>query len=255
MTTTTTAPRTEPRLVCRECRHDNEAERIFCHECGARLDRSGLAKAKQSAEDPQQTRKRLERLLSGRGLKARQTFFLVSKIVLGACALAAVIQMLLAPEVPPSTQELGIGSMSLELENAASDHRVRELRFTEEQVNASLATGLRSKQAALSNFAFRFERALVAFDEGRCRFIVERSAFGHKIYTTGTYAVSLKGGQIVLQNLGGSIGRLRVHPELMKHAGFLFGGVAAALERERKSLAKLGAVEFHPKLVVLHAQQ
>src|SRR5207248_2542951 len=34
---------TPVQLTCPECRRDNEAERIYCHDCGARLDRSALA--------------------------------------------------------------------------------------------------------------------------------------------------------------------------------------------------------------------
>jgi hypothetical protein len=37
----------------------------------------------------------------------------------------------------------------------------------------------------------------------------------------------------------------------MNYADFLFADVRAALERERKSVAKLGAVELHPDLVLL----
>ena len=32
------------KLVCPDCRHENEPERIYCHNCGARLDRSGAYK-------------------------------------------------------------------------------------------------------------------------------------------------------------------------------------------------------------------
>src|SRR6516225_2034765 len=30
-------------LTCPDCQRENEAERIYCHDCGARLDRSALA--------------------------------------------------------------------------------------------------------------------------------------------------------------------------------------------------------------------
>jgi len=40
MTTTMT------KIVCGECRHENEAERIYCHNCGERLDRSMAAAQK-----------------------------------------------------------------------------------------------------------------------------------------------------------------------------------------------------------------
>ena len=49
----------EVKLVCPECRRENEAERIYCHECGARLDRSKMAKIKSKEEDPKDAQRRL----------------------------------------------------------------------------------------------------------------------------------------------------------------------------------------------------
>jgi len=51
------------KLVCPECRRENEPERIYCHDCGARLDRSSLAKEKSKEEDPKATQKRLKAML------------------------------------------------------------------------------------------------------------------------------------------------------------------------------------------------
>ena len=34
------------KLICPDCQHENELERIYCHNCGARLDRTGLIKEK-----------------------------------------------------------------------------------------------------------------------------------------------------------------------------------------------------------------
>jgi hypothetical protein len=30
------------KLACTECQHQNEVQRIYCHNCGAKLDRSAL---------------------------------------------------------------------------------------------------------------------------------------------------------------------------------------------------------------------
>ena len=37
MTTTAT-------IICPDCRNENEFERIYCHDCGAKLDRSRVKK-------------------------------------------------------------------------------------------------------------------------------------------------------------------------------------------------------------------
>src|SRR6185369_9647235 len=88
-------------LVCPECRRDNEPERIYCHDCGARLDRTALAKAAPKGEDVKETQRRLKSMLDPGRVKMRLMFFKVSKIILGAFATAALVQMLLPPDVPP----------------------------------------------------------------------------------------------------------------------------------------------------------
>src|ERR1700704_4382075 len=88
------------KLVCPECRRENEPERIYCHDCGARLDRSALAKVAPKGEDVKATQRRLRSMLDPRRAKIRLMFFKVSKLILGPGALAAIIQMGLPADVP-----------------------------------------------------------------------------------------------------------------------------------------------------------
>ena len=93
------------KLICPECRHENEAERIYCHDCGARLDRSALAKVMPKQENAKETQRRLKSMLDPQRAKIRHMFFKVSKLVLGAFGLAMLIQMLLPPDVPAHPAE------------------------------------------------------------------------------------------------------------------------------------------------------
>lgn len=238
-------------LTCPECRHENEPERIYCHDCGAKLDRSALAKLAPKEEKPQETHARLKSMFDPQGVKLRQNFFKTSKVILGALATAALIQMLLPPDLPPRIKSVGLSSqIGLDLENASRSPGGPALRYSEEQVNAYLAGAFKSKQAALSSF-LNFERAVVRFEEGICRIAIERSLFGFPIYTSVTYGVTLQDGAMVTQNRGGSIGRLPIHPLLMQFSAPLFSPIWTALDRERKSLSKMGGVEFHPQTVVV----
>ena len=107
------------KLICPECRRENEPERIYCHDCGARLDRSALAKVAPKGEDPKETHRRLRSMLDPKRAKMRQMFFKVSKLILGSCALAALIQMLLPPDVPPRVKSAEFPTqINLEMENA-----------------------------------------------------------------------------------------------------------------------------------------
>src|SRR4051812_34189988 len=162
------------KLVCPECRRENEPERIYCHDCGARLDRTALAKVAPKGEDPKATQRRLRTMLDPGRVKMRLMFFKISKLILGACATAAVVQMLLPPDVPPRAKSGDFPpQINLDLENAALNHGSAPLRYTEAQVNAYLGSALKSKQAALSK-VLQFERAFVSFDENVCRITAER---------------------------------------------------------------------------------
>lgn len=238
------------KLVCPECRRQNEPERIYCHDCGARLDRTALAKRAPKEEDVKETQRRLKSLLDPGRVKMRLMFFKVSKLILGAFATAAVIQMILPPDVPdrPKSGEFP-PQISLELENASLTHGAPPLRYTDAQVNAYLAGVLKTKKAALDNFLLQFERGFVSFDEDVCQITAQRSLFGYSLYTATSSKVDK--GTLKFSNNGGRIGRMPVHPLLMQYAGPIFADLSGALERERKSIAKMAAIEFHPQAVVL----
>ena len=243
------------KLVCPECRRENEPERIYCHDCGARLDRSALAKEKSKEEDPKATQRRLKSMLDPRRALMRRRFFQGSKLVLGALAVAAVVQMGRAPDVPPAAESATLpAQINLDLESAAMEPRSSgALRYSDEQVNAYLAYALKGK-VALSKY-LKFERALVQFEEGYCIVTVERSLFGFSVFTTASYNVSLQNGDLSAKTRAGSIGRMPIHPALMQQAGILFQDVWTALDRDRKNVIKLGVLEFHPKVVLLAPKQ
>jgi hypothetical protein len=243
------------KLVCPECQRQNEPERIYCHDCGARLNRSALAKVAPKQEDPKQTQRRLKQLLDPGRLKMRLLFFKISKIILGACALAAFIEMLLPPiYLPERVKNVELQQINLDLENATISHSTAPLQYTEEQVNAYLVNVAKTKKAALNKY-LEFERALVKFNEGVCRITAERSLFGFSVFTAISYNVALQNGTLTASNNGGSIGRMPIHPMLMKYGDILFSDVWRALDREKKLVAKMDAIEFHPQLVILIPRQ
>jgi hypothetical protein len=243
------------KLVCPECQRQNEPERIYCHDCGARLDRSALAKVAPKLEDPKATQRRLKQLLDPGRVRLRLMFFKISKLLLGACALAVLIEMLRPPiGLPERAKSLELQQISLDLEKATTGHDAAPLQYTADQVNAYFANVTRTKQAALSKF-LQFERALVNFDEGVCRITAERSLLGFSVFQAISYKVALQNGTLTATNNGGSIGRMPIHPMIMKYGDILFTDLWAAFDREKKLVAKMGTVEFHPKLVILTPKQ
>jgi hypothetical protein len=238
------------KLVCPECQRQNEPERIYCHDCGARLDRSALAKVAPKGEDPKVTHRRLQQMFDPGRVKMRLMFFKISKLVLGAAAVAALLQMLRAPEVPEASKNIELQQINLDLENAVNSRNAAPLQYNETQVNNFLVNVVKNKKAALNKY-LQFERALVNFEEGVCRITVERSLLGFSIFQAISYNISLQNGTLTASKNGGSIGRMPVHPMIMEYGDVLFSDLWAALEREKKSVSKMGAIELHPKTVIL----
>jgi hypothetical protein len=239
------------KLVCPECQRQNEPERIYCHDCGARLDRSALAKVAPKGEDAKQTQRRLRQMLDPGRLKMRLMFFRISKLILGACALAVLIEMLLPPiDLPERVKNVELQQINLDLENATTSHSAAPLQYTEAQVNAYLVNVAKNKRATLSKL-LQFERVLVNFDEGVCRITAERSLLGFSVFHAISYNVTLQNGTLTASNNGGSIGRMPIHPMIMKFGDILFTDLWTALDREKKSVSKMGAIEFHPQRVIL----
>jgi hypothetical protein len=238
------------KLVCPECQRQNEPERIYCHDCGARLDRSALAKVAPKIEDPKQTQRRLKQLLDPGRIRMRLMFFKLSKLILGACALAVLIQMLRAPETPERAKNVDLQQIGLDLENAIASRSTTPLQFTEAQVNNYLVSVVKNKHAGLSKY-LEFERALVNFDEGVCRITAQRSFMGFSVFHAISYNVALKNGTLTAVPVGGSIGLMPIHPMIMKYGDILFPDLWTALDREKKSVSKMEAIEFHSKAVIL----
>ena len=243
---TTTATMTK--VTCAECRHENEAERIYCHNCGERLDRSAAA-AQKPMVDPTETHRRLQKMLEPPS-RVRHNFFAVSKLVLAAVAAAALVEMALPPELPAPTKIVS-PQIDLDLENAHL--RPSPLEYSQDQINAYLAYRLISKKAALTYPFLTFVRATASFREGACTIGVERSLFGYSIFSRTSHRVDTSAGKIAATNVGGWIGRLPIHPAIMQLGDIIFADLWSALERERKLIGKMGAVNFHDGSVTITA--
>jgi hypothetical protein len=238
------------KLICPECRKENEAERIYCHECGAKLDRSKVI-ASKPPDARAKEQKRVRNMFDARRAKIRLLFFTLAKSILGAFAAAVVVSLFLPPEAgPPRKDPVGLSQIGLEVENAVTYHRPDRLQYSEDQVNDYLFYTLKGKKA-LNKPLLDFKRGSVALSEGKCTITVERAIYGYSVYTTTALGVQLIDGKLNVSNKGGELGRLSVHPALMQYLDIIFADVWSALDRERKLVAKASGIEFHDKSVVL----
>src|SRR3954471_1554991 len=252
MTTTTSTTTSTTKLLCPECRRENEPERVYCHDCGARLDRTAVRVKKEPIQD---THKRVKRMFDPQRAKLKAYGLIVGRLILGAGFAAVLVDMVLPPDVPaPSKSQVLVSSLRFDLESMATKRVPARREVTEQDANVFVASALKSKQAALDLPLLSFKRALVTFHEQRCAIITERAVSDYwPVYATCIYAPELKDGHISAKIEGGRIGRLPIHPKLARFMGVLFGDVWSALDRDAKLVAKLGAIGLKEKSVTLMA--
>ena len=238
-------------LTCPECRRDNEAERIYCHDCGARLDRSALANRKSAkAETAEDLHKRMRGMFSQRRLRAKLFCFKTVKVILAACVAAAILEILIPPAVPPVVKSETLPpQINLSLEDLTESKQPKALQISENDANAYLANVIKHKKEKLNHPLLAFERAILGFSEGNCRVTIERSIFGYSIFSSGDYDVQITNGKVVATPKSAAIGRMAIHPSALPYTGFLFSDAAAVLDREHKLLNKLGSIQLHEKVV------
>ena len=241
---------TATKLICAECRHENESERIYCHNCGERLDRSAVVTHKK-IDNAEETHRRLRKMMEGPS-RTRQNFFTACKLALGAAAAAGLIQMVLPPDFPEPVKVTSPIQMDLELESAIQ--KSVPLTYSEHDLNAYLTYRLAGKKKVLNKPFLNFERAAVALKEGVCTIGWERSFFGYPIYSQISYRVDGSGIKLMAINNGGWIGRMPIHPSLMRYGDIIFKDVWFALDRERKMVAKMNTVAIHDGSVTLIPQ-
>jgi len=243
MTTGTTTKK----VICAECRYENEPERLYCHTCGERLERSAAVGQKKT-EDHAETHRRLQKLLQGPS-RTRQNFFVGCKLLLAAAATAVFLQMILPPDFPPVVKSSSPAQLDLQLENAV--YKPAVLNFSQQDVNAYLVSRLSTKKKVLNKPLLDWSRAAIVLKEGGCVVGWERTFFGYSLYSQVSFQVGLNGGKISAVYNGGWIGRLPIHPKLMRYADVIFADLWSALDRERRLVSKMGAVELHDGSVTL----
>ena len=156
------------KLVCPECRHENEAERIYCHSCGARLDRSVLKKGNEKAEQSDGTQEHLRRMFDPRRGLYLALFYKFLRVFLGAFALAVVIQMLLPPDLPPveAKADLMAPMINMDMMTALETHNPPALTYSQEQVNSYLAGAIRRSNSPAKEGFLPIRQLEVQLNEG-----------------------------------------------------------------------------------------
>ncbi len=261
MATPPSTPAATPTLVCKECSFENEPERVYCHQCGAKLDRSLLPpEAITQKENPEDVRRRLRRMANPprAGVKILLRRFFTSVLLGAAFAVVALACVPPRDAAPPAAEEVeNAPLLSAQLEDAvASSGPPRRLVFPEAAVNAYLAANVRPRRVntGASAYAPSFERVYARFLDGNvCRVTQHQSLFGLPIFVTCSYRpLARPDGRLVAEPGAGAVGRMPVPAPAMRYlAPWAYGTLFEKQKSDLNLLGRLGGATCRKEQVEL----
>ena len=236
-------------INCKQCGYVNEGERVYCHNCGTKLDRTLLPSDDKSEETLEKKQKRIRKaVMPSRGFFAGFGKMLVTTL-LWAVLLAALIQIARKPDGVPEKvkgEDLLDGrQIAIELEDAMQAPAPQRLTFTQKDINTYLQSSIKSKATGLIGDEVKFIRAFVNLDDSVIRITTEQTLFDYPVYGTACYKLEIKDKKVVATSVGGNFGRLPVHPKIMMYIDTIFQKLWDALTREKKLVDQFQTIDVH----------
>ena len=206
-------PAAPPTLLCKECKYENEPERVYCHNCGAKLDRSLLPpEALPTRRDPADLQRQVQKLMKPSSVRFVQVVknFALS-LLLGAVFAALVVAARPPLDLPTITEAQLDNARQIDAEvQALIDARVvRTVAYSEDDVNVYLKGSVRPKKNQDTVLGLKFEQLYVRFRDGNVVSVTERmTVMDYPLYFTTEHRVAVRGGKLAAEPVGARIGRL-----------------------------------------------
>jgi hypothetical protein len=197
-------------LTCKECAYNNEPERVYCHNCGAKLDRSVLPKEEQlRRESPERARKRIMRMTNPGASPVRYAITTSLKIFVWAAIIAVGILTCLPPDnLPPQKGELSMRMVSSDLMDLIRTKTAASLVLKENDVNNFLKSA-RPKTTSSVPYV-EYKRTFVNLEPGIAQITLEKAIGGFSTYYGTIYRAEATNGVFITANVGGYIGRCSI---------------------------------------------
>lgn len=237
------------KLVCSACSHENEVERVYCHNCGEKLDRSLLPKVEDQApaDNQDKVRKQVQKMMNPN----RMSFLLGLRkcllIIVLSAVVAAVFLACLPPDRTPPMKtdrmpESDLGTLWSELMNSRPSVPLTVKEF---DINYFLK---RARKEGDASMGVKFQRAFATLKTGEITVTEQRDAWGLPIYSGVTFKPVMKDGKWSAEILQGRLGRLGIHPSIGRLTGgklsdMALNGTVKALEKELKQIDRLEKIE------------
>ena len=236
-------------LHCLQCHRENELQRIYCHQCGERLDRSLLTPPPGDSPLPESAdaaRARLKKIFSRQSSLGFAEIKTALNTLFYAAISALIFLTLQAPDhLPSSPQTITDRLVGNELQDALNAPNPVQLTFTEPEVNRYLRQLVKGEDGSI------FQCLYANLLPDQVHFGAQQSLFGYSIYSGVQYRFSILNHQRSATLVAGNFGRLPVHPFLMSYLDFFFEKIWNALPNERQQLDHLQKLQLHQGSVTL----
>ncbi len=246
-------PAAPANLPCGQCGYENEAERVYCHSCGAKLDRSLLPKPGEvddKTETPGEARKRIARMTNPKAGGGLREIKAAVNVLIYSALLAALFLITRKPDgVPEVSKELPQRFLSDEMMEVVNAPQPKRVDFSEGDVNGYLQQRLKAKDGGSAGMEFK--RAYVNLLPGVMHIGSEQALFGMPFYSGVLYRLEVKDGKFTPVIAGGNFGRLAVHPFAMQYLDFFFQKLWSLLPNERKQMDRMQTVVLQKGTITL----
>ncbi|XHR28495.1 MAG: hypothetical protein ACFUZC_21590 [Chthoniobacteraceae bacterium] len=250
-----------PTLVCKQCGFVNEGERVYCHGCGAKLDRDVIAARQQEKiPSPEERRREVQKIMSPRRGFGGRSF----RALLQTLAVAAVVAVFVtfghAPQgaLPLDAKKELVETPPLEemVEHYIALPVAQRRSLGEKEVTLFLRNERFRNVPSWVMEALALKRVYVNFEEGQARLTVGALFLGYPLYAGWTcYFEKGPGGALSPVCTGGFIGRMPIHPKLAQRTVGALPVVVGSAEHAMKLIARLDSVQFAKEQVIFGTRE
>jgi hypothetical protein len=231
-------------LTCEKCFHQNEKERVYCHNCGEKLDRSVLPKPEEEKEyeKPEETQKRVKKLMDPHRGWLRRDAKIFLQVVVFAAVVATFFLFWQSPDfVPPlKPDELPLRYANDEWRDAMAVRAPRRVTLTDAQINYDLARMIKIGESSIPGF--KFDRPFVHCEPGIITITAQYSMWDMPMYCSISYHPAVKNGVFSAEVIGVHFGRLGVDPKAKAVGELALGAVFKAFDEDAKQFSRLAEV-------------
>lgn len=229
-------------LPCQKCGHENELGRIFCHQCGTRLDLSQI-------KAPGHGGKKLRRkgaMTPGRIIRWGIDAVIVAILGWGLYLMCQVPA--LRPVKHSDEEAQAANDKKFELEQHINQKKPYQITFSESELNSLVHSFHFEKREGSGIRVEPTELQLELGDGVATSVFVGKMMLGpmeKEIYVRYTCAPKLVDGRMEFVPVSGAVGDLPIHPKILSSTGALqnyFRSLFGSLSQEKVLLDQLTSV-------------